>query len=195
MNKLEGLYELKALNIPTVEWKQYQYGTKLDNNYLWTIRTAVYNGPDLNLPRLFGQDSYTSQKFADQLLEKIGDNGIVIYYPYLLAKKSGNLQFSKSRIIIEAVKGDLSSLLNGLNAEVTYIWEGNERKAIGDEHFLDYNEQDNVLSYVEYLRKKYSKLLLMGNEMQLEFSFAYNCSKAGEKIGEAKLVFFEIRTV
>lgn len=195
MNKLEGLYELKKLNIPTIDWECYNHETKLDDNYLWTIRTAVYSGCDLSLPRLFGKDAYTSKRFADEILDKIGDKGIVIYYPYLIAEKSGNLQFSNSKIIIEAVEGDLINLLNGLRVDVTYIWDGNERRVIGNENFLDFREQENILSYVGYLRRKYSNLLMLGKEIQLEFSFAYNCSKQGNKLGERKLVFFEIRTV
>lgn len=195
MNKLEGLYELKKMNIPTIDWKCYNYGTKLDDRYLWTIRTAVYAGYDLSLPRLFGKDAATSQKFADKVLKEIGDRGIVIYYPYLIAEKSGNLQFSKSRTVIEAVEGDLSNLLDGRRVDVTYIWDDNKCQVIGNGLFLDYKEQEEILSYVAYLRRKYSNLMIMGNEMQLEFSFAYNCSKRGERVGERKLVFFEVRTI
>lgn len=195
MNKLEGLYELKKLAIPTIDWKCYESGTQLDDKYLWTIRTATYGGNDLNLPRMFGENAEKSQRFAEEILRKMGDKGVVIYYPYLIAEKSGNLQIGSSRVLVEAVKGDLSNLLNGNRVDVTYIWDKNTSQVWGNEYFLEKSEQENVLSYVEYLRRNYYDSLLLGLELQLEFSFAYNCSRKGEKEGKRKLVFFEIRTV
>ncbi len=195
MNKLEGLYELKRLNIPTIDWKIYEQGTKLDDNHLWTVRMAVYRGSDLSLPHLFGQNAMISEKFAMQLLKQINDRGIVVYYPYLIAEKSGNLQIGDSRIIIEAVEGDLGNLLTGGKVNVTYIWEDMRQRTIGNHDFLDLNEREQVKSYVEYLRRKYSDVFRSGKELQLEFSFAFDTSKTGEKKGERKLVFFEIRTV
>lgn len=195
MNKFEGLYELKRLNIPTIDWRIYEPETKLDANYLWTIRMAVYRGSDLSLPHLFGQNAMISEKFAMQLLKQINGRGIVIYYPYLIADKSGNLQIGDSRIIIEAVEGDLSNLLTGGRVDVTYIWENNEQKIIGNQDFLNLNERKQIKSYVGYLRRKYSEVFRGGKELQLEFSFVFESSKTGEKRGERKLVFFEIRTV
>lgn len=195
MNKLEGLYELKKLNIPTIDWKIYEQGTKLDDNHLWSVRMAVYRGNDLSLPHLFGQNAMISEKFAMQHLKQIRDRGIVIYYPYLIAEKSGNLQIGESRIIIEAVEGNLSNLLTGGEVNVTYIWEDMGQRIIGNQDFLDLNEREQIKSYVEYLRRKYSDVFRSGKELQLEFSFVFESSKTGEKRGERKLVFFEIRTV
>lgn len=195
MNKLEGLYELKSLKIPSIDWHIYSHDTTLDNNRLWTIRSAIYKGLDLSLPRLFGKDSRVSKQFADKLLDQIGDDGIVIYYPYLIAEKSGNLQFNEDRIIIEAVEGDLSNLLSGSKVDVTYIWNDGIRKVTGNDQFLDISEQKLLLSYVEYLKRKYSNIMKLGKEMQLEFSFAYDSSARGKKVGNRKLVFFEIRTL
>lgn len=195
MNKLEGLFELRRLSIPTIDWKCFETGTQLDDKYLWTVRTATYSGNDLSLPRMFGENAEKSQRFANEMLVKVRNRGIVIYYPYLLAEKSGNLQIGSSRIIIEAVKGDLSNLLAGSRVDVTYIWERNVRRTCGNKNFLRKMEQEKILSYVDYLRRKYSQFLLQGLELQLEFSFAYNCTRQGEKEGKRKLVFFEIRTV
>lgn len=195
MNKLEGLYELKKLNIPTIDWKVYQYGTKLDNNYLWTIRTAVYSGDDLSLPRLFGQNAKESMKFADWALEQMGDNGIVIYYPYYIAEKSGNLQIGSNRVIIEAVEGDLSNLLTNGQVDVTYVWEEASERVVGDENFMEISRREQVKSYVEYLKRRYKNEIMSGKELQLEFSFACESTETGEKGGTSRLIFWEIRTV
>ena len=55
MNKLMGFYELRELSIPTIPWKEYFPGVELSDEFLWTIRSAVNHGDDLNLPRLVGK--------------------------------------------------------------------------------------------------------------------------------------------
>lgn len=195
MNKLEGLYELKNLKIPSIDWQIYNHDTILDNNRLWTIRSAVYKGLDLNLPRLFGKDAHTSKLFADKLLNQIKDKGIVIYYPYLIAEKSGILQFKKDRTIVEVVEGDLGNLLNGSKVDVTYIWNAEAKEITGDKDFLSFNDQISLLSYVDYLKRRYSEYMILGYEIQLEFSFAFDSTSNGDKVGNRKLIFFEIRTL
>ena len=49
MNKLMGFYELRELSIPTIPWKEYFPGVELSDEFLWTIRSAVNHGDDLNL--------------------------------------------------------------------------------------------------------------------------------------------------
>ena len=71
MNKLMGFLELKEMSLPSIPWKQYTGNEKLDEKYLWTIRSAVYRGEDLNLPRLVGEDAENATKFAENLLDKI----------------------------------------------------------------------------------------------------------------------------
>lgn len=88
MNKLMGFLELKEMSLPSIPWKQYTGNEKLDEKYLWTIRSAVYRGEDLNLPRLVGEDAENATKFAENLLYKLGNNGMVIFYPYFIANKS-----------------------------------------------------------------------------------------------------------
>lgn len=195
MNKLEGLYELQKLNIPSVNWKVFTDSTKLDEQHLWTIRTAVYEGKDLDLPKLFGADAQTAEKFARRISKKIGNNGIVIYYPYLIAQKSGNLQISGNSIVIEAIKGDLTPLLRGNAVDVTYIYSKTGRKIVGDEDFLSEKEINSLLFYSEYLTQLYRYVLAEESCLQLEFSFASECDLKQTVIGNPELIFFEIRTV
>ena len=111
MNKLMGFLELKEMMLPSIPWKQYTGNEELSDDFLWTIRSAVYRGDDLNLPRSVGKDADESKKFADDLLRKINDNGMVIYYPYFVAKKSGTLEVRRDCVVIEAVKDDLWNLV------------------------------------------------------------------------------------
>jgi hypothetical protein len=72
MNKYLGFYELKYLGIPTVPWKQFDNATTLDENYLWTIRSAVESGNDFNLPRAVGVSAEEACKKGRQMLEGQG---------------------------------------------------------------------------------------------------------------------------
>ena len=71
MNKLMGFYELQSMSLPSVQWKEYTGNEKLNPEVLWTVRSAVYRGDDLNLPRLVGVNSEDAMSFAESLLLKL----------------------------------------------------------------------------------------------------------------------------
>ena len=165
MNKLMGFLELKEMSLPSIPWKQYTGNEKLDEKYLWTIRSAVYRGEDLNLPRLVGEDAENATKFAENLLYKLGNNGMVIFYPYFIANKSGTLEVKRNSVIIEAVKEDLWNLVTYSDHEVTIIYHDNqEPEYMGNKNFLKTNEKEQLLKYVPEIRKLFKDDLLEGNE-------------------------------
>ena len=195
MNKLLGFYELKSNGLPSVEWRKYNSGAELDNNILWTIRSAVEKGDDLNLPRLIGATSEEAKKFADNLLFKLGENDLIIYYPYFIAEKSGVLEIALDKIVIEAVYEDLWNLVTNNNKDVTIIISDNEKTIIGEGNFFDDNELAKLLSYVSMLKNRYRDYLFEGKSIFLEWSFSYKSTVDKNKIGDKTLVFYEIRTV
>ena len=196
MNKLMGFLELKEMSLPSIPWRQYTGEEKLDDNYLWTIRSAVYRGDDLNLPRSVGKNAEESKKFADALLEKMSDRGMVIYYPYFIAKKSGTLQVQRERSIVEAVKDDLWNLVTYSDCEVTVIYDNNqEAQYIGNKDFLDEEEKQQLLKHVPEIRKLFRDDLLQGKSALLEWSYALSCNNKREPVDDKYLVFYEARTV
>jgi len=62
MNKLMGFLELNRLGIPTVPLKEFHPDVNLTYDVLWTIRVAVYEGDDLNLPRVVGVNAREALK-------------------------------------------------------------------------------------------------------------------------------------
>lgn len=196
MNKLMGFLELKEMRLPSVPWKQYTGEEEFEDKYWWTVRSAVYRGDDLNLPRSVGECSKTSKKFADQLLKKMNNNGIVIYYPYFIAKKSGTLEVRNDKVIVEAVKDDLWNLVTYSDREVTIITDSNGNKVIsGNADFLNKKELGNLEKHVPEIRKLFRDDLLEGKSALLEWSFAQSCDSEKEPTGEEYLVFYEARTV
>ncbi|MGI6668720.1 MAG: hypothetical protein ACOX4M_04680 [Acetivibrionales bacterium] len=89
MNKYIGFYELKSINLPAVPWRKFTADTVLDGNLLWTVRVALEDGNDLNLPRAVGVPADEAVKKGISFLEQYGENGMVVYYPYFIAEKSG----------------------------------------------------------------------------------------------------------
>lgn len=194
MNKLLGFFELKDSSLPTVPWKEYR-GDELDDDYLWTVRTAVHRGNDFNLPRCIGVTANEAADFAKKVCEKYRDNGMVVVYPYFLAEKSGTLIIELSRVIIEAVKDDLWNLVTEGYKDVTIIVEKNNKYFNGNETFLSENEIEELISYVAYVKKTFRDELIEGKGIQLEWSYAYKSDKKKNRVGDRYLVFYEARTV
>lgn len=196
MNKLMGFLELKEMKLPSVPWKQYTGKENFEDRYLWTVRSAVYRGNDLNLPRSIGESSKVSKKFADQLLKEMNNNGIVICYPYFIANKSGTLEVRSDKVIIEAVKDDLWNLVTYSEREVTIITDIDGNKSIiGNANFISNEELDSLSKHIPEIRKLFRNDLLQGKAALLEWSFAQSCNASKEPIGEKYLVFYEARTV
>ena len=196
MNKLMGFLELKEMKLPSVPWKQYTGKENFEDRYLWTVRSAVYRGNDLNLPRSIGESSKVSKKFADQLLKEMNNNGIVIYYPYFIANKSGTLEVRSDKVIIEAVKDDLWNLVTYSEREVTIITDIDGNKSIiGNANFISNEELDSLSKHIPEIRKLFRNDLLQGKAALLEWSFAQSFNASKEPIGEKYLVFYEARTV
>ena len=197
MNKLMGFYELKASSLPTIPWEIYTPDVKLDDTKLWTIRSAVNNGDDLNLPRLVGKSAVEAKQFADKLYKQMEGKGIVIYYPYFIAHKSGTLNVFQDKVIIEAVEKDLWNLVTYQNVDVSINFDSEMRisSIFGNEKFLHDDEVNNLIMYVKKIKQMFRDDLLEGNSVLLEWSYASNYSVNNDDVSGQYLVFYEARTV
>lgn len=195
MNKLMGFYELKSMDLPSIPWKEYTGTEELTNDKLWTIRSAVFKGDDLNLPRMVGEIGEKAKDFANSLLKRLQDRGMVIYYPYFVANKSGTLNVFLNDIVIEAVKDDLWNLVTYSDREVTIRIEGSAEQIDGNKEFLSEDEKNEILKHVPEIRRLFRDELIEGKSILLEWSFAQDSSPDKKPIGDEYLVFYEARTV
>lgn len=195
MNKLLGFFELKDSMLPTIPWRVFDKDVKLDSNMLWTIRTAVHRGDDLNLPRCVGVSEKEAYDFALSTSKKYGENGMVIYYPYFIAEKSGTLNVFSNKVVIEAVKDDLWNLVTHSKCDLTFISTEDNKEYIGDKNFLTDEEIAEITSYVREVKRMFRDDLMEGKSILLEWSYAYNCNNKKNKVGDRYLVFYEARTV
>ena len=178
VNKLLGFYELRDSSLPSIPWRTYTPGTTLDGDRLWTIRSAVMNGNDLNLPRLVGRPARESEQFADRLYRRLGDRGMVVYYPYFVAHQSGTLEVSLGSVTIEAVADDLWNLVSEhkLNVSLTFDADGHLTSSKGDREFLPRWLLQKLLGYARNVRSMFRDDLLEGRSVLLEWSLASDCA-------------------
>ncbi len=195
MNKLMGFFELQSMDLPSIPWQEYTGKEILQEDILWTIRSAVFSGDDLNLPRLVGATSKAAKDFADQLLKEMTGKGIVLFYPYFIANKSGTLEVRQNGLVIEAVKDDLWNMVTLSERDVTIRYEQDQEIIDGNTNFLQEAEKEKLISNVREIKKSFRGDLLEGKSVLLEWSFAQNCDLDKNPIGKEYLVFYEARTV
>ena len=174
-----------------------KYSGKSFDNILWTIRSAVNRGNDLNLPRLVGKTADEAKIFADELYKKIGNNGIVAFYPYFVAHKSGTLSISYDNIIVEAVNKDLWNLVTNqdLDVSLSYSYDGILLSYHGNKDFFEQDEIQQLLVNAKKAKSLFRDTLIEGGSALLEWSFASSCDITGKAVGEQYLVFYEARTI
>lgn len=195
MNKLQGFYALAKSNLPAVPWKKYGEHTVFDPDILWTVRSAVTEGEDLNLPRKVGINAKAAKEFAEELSQKLRQEDLILYYPYFIALKSGVIDISLHRTAIEAVKDDLWNLVTYNRKDVTIIFEEDDVRFIGDDYFLNQEEMMELVDYCTVIKRQFQSELAGGKNILLEWSYACPSDLNGLPVGKAALVFYEIRTV
>ncbi|MCL2420365.1 MAG: hypothetical protein FWD03_00770 [Defluviitaleaceae bacterium] len=195
MNKLEGFYELNRAGIPSVPWKEYDSALSLDNDVLWTVRSAVMSGQDLNLPRKIGVTAEEAKTFAESLKAKLNEYDLVLCYPFFIAEKSGVMEIAQDRVVIEAVKADLWNLVTFNNKDVTIIISNSDKLYVGDEKFIEDSELEELLSYSGKIKQRFRNIMLEGKSIFLEWSYAFVSDIKKMPIGEKHLIFYEIRSV
>ena len=200
MNKYMGFYELKGINLPTVPWQLFMPDTVLDGSLLWTVRVAVESNNDLHLPRAVGVGVEEAARKGKELLRKYAGKGMVIYYPYFIAQKSGVLDVNSQRTVIEAVDKDLWNLVTDGRKNVTAVFPSAMANAdgaqyIGDDTFLNREEVEELLRYSATLGGRYREELSEGKSILAEWSYAFSTDIRHEPIGARYLVFYELRGV
>lgn len=194
MNKYMGFYELKQAGIPSVAWKEFTEDTILDENLLWTVRVAVERGDDFGLPRAVGVTPADAYAAGRQMIERYKGMGIIIYYPYFIAEKSGVMYIKKDSMMIEAVDRDLWNLVTEGRRDVAITIEENSVKFEGDKQFLSSSEVECLKKYGKILTGKFRDILNEGNSIIAEWSFAFNTDISSRPAGGRYLVFYELRS-
>jgi len=197
MNKLEGFYALKGMGIPTVPWLPFTGQETLDVNLLWTVRVAVQDGNDFNLPRAVGVTAEEAIRIGKEYINRFSTDDLVIYYPYFIALKSGVIDLQDNQTIIEAVDKDLWNLTTFGRQDETIIIDhlSGGISIFGDAAFLTDIEKIELRSYANKIRAFSRDYIFAGSSVMVEWSYAVNTNVKREIIGEQYLVFTECKVV
>jgi hypothetical protein len=204
MNKYMGFYELKSLNIPTVPWKLFSADAVLDPRLLWTVRVATAAGNDLNLPRAVGVDAKEAFLKGTEFAGQYYNKGMVIYYPYFIAQKSGTLDMNSERTVIEAVDKDLWNLVTHGRKDITVIIperrteSGSDLRTMcfeGSRTFMEPEELEELLGYGSVIRGRFRDDINEGGSILAEWSYAYSTDISRQPVGDRYLVFYELRGI
>jgi hypothetical protein len=201
-----GFFELRSAGIPSVDWKIFTRDTVLDRGLLWTIRVAVESGNDTNLPRLVGACADEAGKKGRELLNRFAGNGMVVYYPYFIAEKSGIIDVNNERTIIEAVDKDLWNLVTSGMKDVTAIIRnpGSNGSSssnspsveiIGNRDFLSQYELKELMRCADIIKGSFRDEVNQGKSVIAEWSYAYDTNIANKPVGQRHLVFYELKSV
>ena len=193
MNKLQGFYELQKLGLLTVPWRKFEDETELDDKVLWTVRTAVYQGKDFDLPRAVGVTSAAAKQKYREYKRRLAAEDLIIYYPYFAAEKSGVIQIREKEMIIEACKQDLWNLVTYGHKDVTYFFDNGSVTSQGKSDFLSAAEIEELSGIKSLIRNRFCSPLSAGMSVMLEWSYAYHSNIHKEPVGERYLVFYECR--
>lgn len=196
MNKLEGFFYLNEINIPTVPWREYTGVEEFDDGLLWTVRSALLKGEDSHLPRLVGATGQEAKNFAQNLYHCFKNKGMVIYYPYFIAEKSGTMEVNSRYTLIEAVEADLWNLVTQGKPKVSLKkTPQGEALLYGDGSFLSSMEKEELYAYIPAVSGKSREVLSKGSSLLLEWSYAYRSNVLKEPVGKRTLVFYEIKEI
>lgn len=195
MNKYIGFYELKSIELPAVQWRVFDNSAVLDPKLLWTVRVAVETGADLNLPRFVGVSAEVAQEEGRRLVNRFSERGIVVYYPYFIAVKSGVLEVAADKLIVEAVEKDLWNLVSHGHKNVTIIQIDGNYRYEGEKGFLEQKELQELELYAAVIKRRFRSELAEGLSVLAEWSYAYNTDAGHQPAGSPYLVFYELRTI
>ncbi len=195
MNKLLGFFELQRSGLPSIKWEIFEPSMHLDEQLLWTVRTAVLKGDDLNLPRKVGVTADAAYNFALEQYNKLQDQGMVIVYPYFIATKSGTLEVGSNLMTIEAVYSDLWNLVSENKKDITIHESKDNSFIVGNEKFFTPNELKVIKQNIPRIKHVFRDVLTSGKTVLFEWSFAFNTDVKKKAIGKEYLVIYEARTL
>ena len=217
MKILQYDYILKALNLPTVEWGEYDSCSQLDSNLLWSIKVeevpqkdskkeekkkctlfefikGITNREQNNTNTLIGVDANSVQQFAKKKQKTINKKKqAMIYYPYYTVVKSGIVDINQERTVIEGTKGDIANLIQKNEVEVTMIFEKEDLTMKGDERFFSSEEMIPIIDYSKEIRKMVVKDLEQKKNIQLYFSYVYKTDVCLQPKGQLRLIFYQFK--
>ncbi|MGB9748940.1 MAG: hypothetical protein ACP5OZ_03595 [Candidatus Woesearchaeota archaeon] len=193
INKLNGFSLIEKLRLERPNWTIVKADisenivNSLEDNLVYTVRTAVESGDDFGLPRFVG---LTGRDIKDRINELLSEfetlEGVyLIIYPYFKAEFSGNILIKfglRTSAVVESCEGSLWNLTENSIVDYKGVLEFNDSFEILKDvsNIPHWNELKEIIIKISRELKK----LVSEREIIVEWSYT------GEKF-----IFYELKSI
>lgn len=189
MHVLQDSFVLDHLDLPTIPWEICSTNTTLDHHILWTVKNEPFR-PESG--KIFGKIGVTSEEvkeYVEDAYEQLEKQRVLIYYPYYTAYKSGTLDLTYDRIVIEAVEGKIENLKKKHRVNETILFTEEDITIYGDDKFLTKEETLGLIDYCKSIKHRCMGELEYGKNILLYWSIVQE-TKINMIPKEEKNLFF-----
>jgi hypothetical protein len=193
INKLSGFSLIEKLKLERPNWTiikaelSEEIVKSLDDDKIYTVRTAIESGEDFGLPRFVGLTGRDIKQRIDELLSEFETlSGVfLIIYPYFKAEFSGNILIKfglKTSVVIESCEGSL--------------WNLTENSILDYKGFLELNDSFEILKEVsdiprwEELKEQTIRISRELKKLVSEREIIIEWSYTGDKF-----IFYELKSI
>lgn len=195
MYVLQNCYILDYLDLPTIPWAPCRTTEALDDTILWTVKNEPYSFNDGKIYGRIGVTSNEAMHYIKSQYQDLGNRRMLIYYPYFTAAKSGTIDLSYDRIVIEAVEGKIENLKKKHRVDETIIFREEEIEILGDEAFLTKEETLHLIDYAKQLRNRCQNDIAFGRNIIVYWSIVQETRKNMIPRDDQKLLFHQIKVL
>ena len=148
--------------------------------------------------KIYGRIGVTSKEamtYIKSQYKELGRRRMLIYYPYFTAYKSGTIDLSYDRIVIEAVDGKIENLKKKHRVDETIIFREDDIEIYGEEEFLTREETLSLIDYGKMLRKRCDNEIEYGKNIIVYWSIVQETKKSMIPRDDKKLLFHQIKVL
>ncbi|MDO5520019.1 MAG: hypothetical protein Q4G58_05965 [bacterium] len=195
MYVLQNSYILDYLDLPTIPWEQCYTTSTLDDSILWTVKNEPYGEKQGKIYGRIGITSNEAKAYISSEYKNLEHKRMLIYYPYYTATKSGTIDLSYDRIVIEAVEGKIENLKKKHRVNETIIFRDESIEIFGDEDYMTKEETLTLIDYAKQLKKRASTELEFGKNLIFYWSFVQETKRNMIPRDETRLLFHQIKVL
>lgn len=195
MYVMQNCYILDCLDLPTIPWKPCQTTKMLDDSILWTVKNEPFYKEEGKICGCIGVTAKEAMNYILSEYKNIEKRRILIYYPYYTAVKSGTIDLSYDRLVIEAVEGKIENLKKKHRVDETMIFYDDDIEIFGEEHFLTNSETLSLIDYTKALRKRCSHEIEFGKNILFYWSIVQETRRNMIPKEEQTLLFHQIKVL
>lgn len=195
MHVLQNCFILNHLDLPTIPWEVCNTTMTLNNHILWTVKNEPFR-PEWGT--IFGKIGITSKQVKEYVIKEypqLEKRRLLICYPYYTAYKSGTIDLTYERSVIEGVEGKIENLKKKHRVDETMIFTQEDIEIFGNDTFLTQDETITLIDYCRDLRKRCMGELEFGKNILLYWSFVQETRTNMIPFDDKQLLFYQLKVL